>query len=90
MTGKKNVVEILNKFGHSVSYSTASEILTSYAESNIEKSKGSLVLPLQSSNPDEIVLSYFWVDNFDLKSDKQCGGGAVNITTMTAFQGGRT
>ena len=90
LTGKKNVVELLNKFGHSLSYSTASEILTAYAESSIEKSKSSSRLPLQSSNPDEIILNYCWVDNFDLETDKQYGGGAINITTMTAFQEGRT
>ena len=55
LTGKKNAVEILNKFDHSLSYSTASEILTDYVESNIEKSKRSLLLPLQPSNPDEII-----------------------------------
>ena len=90
LTGKKNVVEILNKFGHSLSYSTATEILTAYAESNIEKLKSSLLLPLQPCNPGEIVLTYFWVDNFDLETDKQYGGGAINITTMMAFQEGGT
>ena len=55
LTGKKNAVEILNKFDHSLSYSTASEILTDYVESNIEMSKRSLLLPLQPSNPDEII-----------------------------------
>ena len=55
LSGKKNAVEILNKFDHSLSYSTASEILTDYVESNIEKSKRSLLLPLQPSNPDEII-----------------------------------
>ena len=38
---KKNILEILKKFGYSLSYSTASEILTAYAESNIEKLKRS-------------------------------------------------
>ena len=89
LTGKKNIVKILNKFGHSLSYSTASEILTAYAESNTEKSESSSLLPLQPSNPDEIILSYFWVDNFDLEKDKQYGGGAINITTMMVFQEGR-
>ena len=89
LTGKKNVVEMLNKFGHSLSYSTASEILTAYAESNIEKSKSSSLLPLQPSNPDEIVLSYLWVGNFGLETGKQYGGGTSNITTMMAFQEGR-
>ena len=90
LIGKKNVVEILNRFGHSLSCSTASEILTAYAESNIEKSKSSSLLPLQPSNPDEIVLSYFWVNNFYLERDKQYGGGSINIRTMMAFQEGRT
>ena len=90
LTGKMNVIEILNKFGHSLSYLTASEILTAYAKSNIEKSKSSSLLPLQPSNLNEIVLSYFCFDNFDLETDKQYGGGAINITTMMAFQEGRT
>ena len=90
LTGKKNIVEILNKFGHSLSYSAASGILTAYAKSNIEKSKSSSLLPLQPSNPDEIILHYFWFDNFALETHKQYGGGAINITTMMAFLEGRT
>ena len=64
--------------------------MTAYAESNIEKSKSSSLLPLQPSNPDEIVLSYFCVDNFYLETGKQYGGGAINISTMMTFQEGRT
>ena len=58
-TGKKNVAEILNKFIYLLSYSTTSEILTAYAESNIEKSKSSSLFPLQPPYRDEIVLNYF-------------------------------
>ena len=58
-TGKKNVAEILSKFVYLLSYSTTSEILTAYAESNIEKSKSSSLFPLQPPYRDEIVLSYF-------------------------------
>ena len=64
------MVVVLNKFGHSLSHSNAGDILTAYAESNIKKSKSLSLLPLQPSNPDEIVLSYFWVDNLDLETDK--------------------
>ena len=39
LTGQRNVVEILSKFGHSVNYTMASEILTANAESCLEKSR---------------------------------------------------
>ena len=90
LTGQRNVVEILSKFGHSVSYTMASEILTANAESCLEKSKLTSLLPLHPSRACEIVLSHFWVDNFDLATDKQYGGGEINITTLMAFQEGRT
>ena len=90
LTGQRNVVEILNKLGHSVSYTLASDILTANAESCLEKSKLTSLLPLRPSTADEIVLTYFWVDNFDLATNKQYGGGEINITTLMAFQEGRT
>lgn len=90
LTGQRNVVEILNKLGHSVSYTLASDILTANAESCLEKSKLTSLLPLRPSTADEIVLTYFWVDNFDLATDKQYGGGEINITTLMAFREGRT
>jgi hypothetical protein len=90
LTGQRNVVEILNKFGHSVSYTMTSEILTANAKSCLEKSRLSLLLPLHPSSAGKIVLSHFWVDNFDLATDKQYGGGEINITTLMAFQEGRT
>jgi hypothetical protein len=90
LTGQRNVVEILNKFGHSVSYTMASEILTANAESCLEKSRLTSLLPLYPLNAGEIVLTHFWVDNFDLATDKQYGGGEINITTLMAFQEGRT
>ena len=90
LTSQRNVVEILNKFGHSVSYTMTSEILTANAKSCLEKSRLSLLLPLHPSSAGKIVLSHFWVDNFDLATNKQYGGGEINITTLMAFQEGRT
>ena len=34
------------------------------------------------------MLTHFWVDNLDMNIDRQCGGGALNITTLVAFQEG--
>ena len=36
--------------------------------------------------PEKIILTTFWVDNFDTTIDKQCGAGAVNTTHLVAFQ----
>ena len=33
-----------------------------------------------------MILTVFWVDNFDINVEAQCGGGAVNITHLMAFQ----
>jgi len=89
LTGQKNAVELLNKFGHGMSYSLMSDILTANAESAIAKSKISTLLPLAPATPDEVVLTHFWVDNFDLLTDTQYGDGSINITNLMAFQEGR-
>ena len=34
----------------------------------------------------ETVLTYFWLDNFDMSIEKQTGHGAINSTDMIAFQ----
>ena len=84
----KNIVEILNKLGHSISYPLTCEILTSQAESSVEKSKMTTLLPLTPTTVNEIVLAYFLVDNLDLNIETQYGGGALNITSLVAFQEG--
>ena len=80
LTGQKNVIEILNKFGHSLSYSTTSEILTAIWRS-LESLHSCLYIPPKLTKSP-------WVDNFDLETSKQYGGGAINITTLMAFQEG--
>ena len=35
---------------------------------------------------EEIILTTFWIENFDMTNDKQCGAGAVNTTHLVAFQ----
>ena len=70
-------------------YKQTCEILTANAESVIQRSKLSSLLPINPETQQEIVLTYFWVDNFDLLTDTRYGGGSINITTMMAFQEGR-
>ena len=43
-------------------------------------------LPLRSSNEYDYVLTVFWVDNFDIKVEKQTGSTSVNTTHIIALQ----
>lgn len=65
MTGMKQVIRILNRMGHCISYDKTCEIETALAECTISRSKQTNILPILPSSS-EIVLTYFWVDNFDL------------------------
>ena len=42
-------------------------------------------MPLQPKDH-QPVYTHFWVDNFDIKVDKQVGGGSINTTHLMAFQ----
>ena len=88
MTGQKHVVDVVNKLGHSISYTKTCEIETAQAEAALADSQLQLtsILPLKPKSENDVVLTHFWVDNFDMKTDTQTGGGAINITTMVAFQ----
>ena len=44
------------------------------------------MLALQPKYPLQTVVTVFWADNFDKNVDKENGGGAINITTIMAFQ----
>ena len=77
LTGQRNVVELLNKFGHSMSYDFTCDILTGIAEKFNRKVKTFLFTALSTQTPNEVVLTFFLVDNFDLKTDTQYGGGRL-------------
>ena len=87
MTGQKTPVQIMNKLGHSIGYNKVCEIETSLAELAIHISEEFNVLPLSPTGKEEIVPTFYWVDNFDVKVEKQIGGsGSVNTTHPMAFQ----
>ena len=46
--------------------------------------KKSSILPIIPNSDKNIVLTYFWEDNFDHIIDKQTGGGAINTTHLVA------
>lgn len=44
------------------------------------------ILPLMPASLTDKVLTIFWAENFNKALDKDIGGGAIDITTMMAFQ----
>ena len=44
------------------------------------------MLPLKSTTENDFILTVFWANNFDINVEARCGGGAINITHLMAFQ----
>lgn len=86
LTGSRQLIDILFKFGSCVSYNYVCDVETAYAEVAQEKAKLGYTLPIQPIIPELLIFSHFWVDNFDVFIDKQSGGGSINTTHMVAFQ----
>ena len=86
MTGQKKVVEVVSKLGHCISYTRTCEIETALAQKAQLLATQTSALPLKPSTSRDSVLTFLGVDNFDLNIDRQCGGGAINITNLVAFQ----
>ena len=79
------ILKVINKLGHCISYEKTCEIETALAEIAIHQSNGMNILPLLPTE-NETILTYFWVDNFDVKVERLGGSGAVNTTHLMAFQ----
>jgi len=86
LTGSRKVIDIVHGLGHCLSYNTTMEIKTGVAEQVLEQVCSSGILPLQPSSTQNVVPTFFWVDNFDIKIDRVLGGGSVNNTHLMAFQ----
>lgn len=75
----------MNQMGHCLSYKTTNEIETAQAvKAQLTKESGSL--PLISTDYNFPIPTVFWVDNFDIKIDRQVGSNCVNTTHLVAFQ----
>ena len=80
MTGQRNVVEINNKLGHCISYPLTCEIETAQAQATQQNiNNGNNILPVKPKTADGIVLTTFWLDNFDVKIDR-LSNNSVNTT----------
>ena len=86
MTGQKVPVQVMNHLGHCIDYNLVCEIETAQAEAAECIAKSSSALPIKPISSSDCVLTYFWVDNFDMNLETQTGHGALNSTHMVAFQ----
>ena len=86
ITGQRKAVEIVNRLGHCLTYNTTCEIETALAEKAQKLSLSGSKLPLCAADNNSYVLTVFWVDNFDVKVERQTGSTSLNTTHMVAFQ----
>ena len=82
-TCQKQVVDIVSKLGHSISYYRTCEIEAAQAGIANKYHQSRILLPIPPETPDDIVLTYFWVDNLNKKIDSKKGGGTDNIRSFT-------
>ena len=80
------MVEINNKLGHCINYSTTCEIETTQVVRQQQLPEKSSILTIIPNSDKDIVLTYLWAHNFDHIIDNQAGGGAINTTHLVAFQ----
>lgn len=86
ITGQQKLVDILSRLGHCSTYNLTCEIETTLAAKAQELSVNDTLLPLRPSSRDKYVLTVFWVDNFDVKMERQIGATSLHTTHMVAFQ----
>ena len=88
MSGNKEAVQITNRLGHCTSYDNVLDIETAQAQKAaiLMKNGDTSVLPLKPKYPTQIVTTWFWADNLNKNVDKETGGGAIEMTTLMAFQ----
>ena len=72
--------------GHLISYYLACEIDTAQALKSQKLSEMSTSVTLKPKMDNDVVLTNFWVDNFDINVDTPTAGGAINSTHLLAFQ----
>ena len=68
-----------------MSYDLCCEIEKSLSEAALLESKETSILPIRPKCS-QIVVTVFWVDNFDVTVENDSGVGAVNTTHLMAFQ----
>lgn len=83
LTGSKEVISLLNRFGHGISYEQLLSVETAMAEKQIAAEEGGVVLP---SNVQPNVFSLFAWDNIDILEETLSGRGTTHCTNGIVVQ----
>ena len=83
ITGSGELVKILNRFGHSISYDVLEEIETAIATPVIQYNDDNICIP---SNIRKGIFSSFCWDNNDLSEETLSGGGTTHCTNGIVIQ----
>lgn len=84
ITGSKEMITLLNRYGHGISYDQVLAIETAIAEKQVESHGGEdLVLP---KNVSHNVFSIFCWDNIDLLEETLSGKGTTHCTNGIIVQ----
>ena len=86
ITRQRLPIQILHRLGHWKDYNFVCEIETVQAETAQMLATENGALLLKPASGTETILTYFWVDNFDMNLETQTGKGALNSTHLVAFQ----
>ena len=76
LTGRSDIIKLLNRFGHSISYSKLLEIIT--AIHTTTQDHNSHIPPCIKAEGNEVV--HLCWDNFDLNEETPSGGGTTHST----------
>ncbi|KAK3785076.1 hypothetical protein RRG08_012626 [Elysia crispata] len=82
LTGSSQLIHILNRFGHTISYSAILEIETAICDSITDNDH---LLPRQIRTDNNLVTHFCW-DNFDLAEETLTGADTTHTTHGIVIQ----
>ena len=83
MTGQRLPIQLVNKLGHCISYQK--KLGKALVELSIKQSKEFNIFTMLPV-AEEIISTYFWVANLEIKVGRLWGSIVVNTTHLMAFQ----
>lgn len=83
LTGSKELITMLNRFGHAISYDQVLQIETGLAEEQLKKDVNGVIIP---KNIYPNVFSTFCWDNIDLTEETLSGQGTTHCTNGIVIQ----
>eukprot|EP00111_Clytia_hemisphaerica_P011841 TCONS_00034803-protein len=81
LTGSRQVIDFLNKLDYCITYNDVCDIETALAEAAQVEAQSATVLRYHPATLVKL-FSHFWIDDFDIKVDKEVGERSIHTTHM--------